>query len=143
MRTNTRGAMRAPLGEGRGRSGGAADLDEALREALAAGARDERDTVASLIADSFRGQSRPLALLTLAAQIGLVAGAAASAAAFFAADATRSQILYATLFLWAMMAAGMIKAWFWMQIHRNRVLREVKRLELQVAALADGVAARA
>ena len=31
----------------------------------------------------------------------------------------------------------MIKAWFWMQIHRNRVLREIKRLELQVARLAE------
>jgi len=128
--------------EGRGGSGGAVDLDAALRDALAAGARDERDTVRSLLADSLRGQSRALAGITLAAQVGLVVGAVVCLVALFAAQTTRGQILLATGFLWAMNAAGLIKAWFWMTIHRNRTLREVKRLELQVARLADGLAPR-
>jgi len=30
----------------------------------------------------------------------------------------------------------MLKLWFWMQMDKNTVIREVKRLELQVATLA-------
>jgi hypothetical protein len=121
---------------------GDADMEAALRAALATDARG-RDTVASLLADSLRGQSRPLAAITLAAQVLSVAGAAACAVAFFGEGTTRGQIMFATGFLVAMNAAGMIKAWFWMTIHRNRTLREVKRLELQVARLADGLTPRA
>lgn len=127
---------RTPDGDQRGHAGGDG-LEASLRAALAADAKTERDTVVSLLSDALRGQSRLLATITLVAQVGMVAGAVASALAFFGATGTRDQILYATLFLWTMSAAGLIKAWFWMQIHRNRVLREVKRVELQVARLAE------
>lgn len=121
-------------------SRGSDSLDVALRAALAAD--PQPDTLATLIADSLRGQSRTLAVITLAAQLAAFLGAVASAIAFFAAQTTRDQILDATLFLLAMNAVGMIKAWFWMQLHRNRALREIKRLELQVARLADGLQPR-
>ncbi len=32
--------------------------------------------------------------------------------------------------------AGMLKLWFWMEMNKNAVIREVKRVELQVAVLA-------
>ena len=32
---------------------------------------------------------------------------------------------------------AMLKIWYWMELNKNTVLREVKRLELQVARLAD------
>jgi hypothetical protein len=32
---------------------------------------------------------------------------------------------------------ALIKVWFWMELHKNAVVREVKRLEIQVAGLAD------
>jgi hypothetical protein len=31
---------------------------------------------------------------------------------------------------------AILKIWFWMEMHKNAVLREVKRLELQIARLA-------
>ena len=115
-------------------------LDPALREALrdaAARDSDPRDTIASLLRDSMRGQSRPLSILMLIVQLALFALAIASVVWFFEAESTRMQVFHAASFLWLMSAMGMIKAWFWMQIHRNRVVREIKRLELQVARLAD------
>lgn len=36
----------------------------------------------------------------------------------------------------AAVAVAMLKIWSWMEMHKNQVLREVKRLELQVARLA-------
>ena len=32
---------------------------------------------------------------------------------------------------------GLIKVWFWLELQKNAVVREVKRLELQVASLAE------
>ena len=29
------------------------------------------------------------------------------------------------------------RIWIWIQVHRNTILREVKRLELQIARLSD------
>lgn len=36
----------------------------------------------------------------------------------------------------AMLGVAMLKMYFWMEMHKNQLLREVKRLELQVARLA-------
>ena len=32
-------------------------------------------------------------------------------------------------------ALAMVKMWFWMELEKNAIVREVKRLELQVARL--------
>jgi hypothetical protein len=55
---------------------------------------------------------------------------------FFNAETTRLQIAWATGFLFANSAVAMMKMWFWMQMDKNALVREVKRLELQVATLA-------
>ena len=113
------------------------NLDDAIKHALAEDPAAQRDSIASLLADSLRGQNRFLSTLMIVVQLAMLALAIASIVRFFDADTTRWQIFYAAAFLWLMSAMGMIKAWFWMQIHRNRVLREIKRLELQVARLAE------
>jgi hypothetical protein len=38
--------------------------------------------------------------------------------------------------LWAALAVAMLKMYFWMEMNKNVMLREMKRLELQVARLA-------
>ncbi|MCB9840523.1 MAG: hypothetical protein H6809_02585 [Phycisphaeraceae bacterium] len=112
-------------------------LDDAIKLALAEDPGGQRDSITSLLADSLRGQNRFLSTLMIVVQLAMFALAIASIVWFFDAETTRWQIFYAAAFLWLMNAMGLIKAWFWMQIHRNRVLREIKRLELQVARLAE------
>ncbi len=55
---------------------------------------------------------------------------------FFGAETTRMQIAWSVSFLFSNMAVALMKLWFWMQMDKNTVIREVKRLELQVATLA-------
>ena len=59
-----------------------------------------------------------------------------SAIRFFGAETTRTQIAWSVGFLTSNMIVAMMKMWFWMQMDKNTVIREVKRLELQVATLA-------
>ncbi len=54
---------------------------------------------------------------------------------FFAADQTKSQIMYAAIFIVACQFAGRMKVFAWQMIHRNNIKREIKRLELSIATL--------
>lgn len=56
--------------------------------------------------------------------------------AFDAAD-VRQTVLWSAGALVAMLAVAMLKMYFWMEMNKNVTLREVKRLELQVARLAS------
>ena len=54
---------------------------------------------------------------------------------FFVAETIREMIGWATGFLALFLWVVMMKIWFWLELLRNSVTREVKRLELQVALL--------
>lgn len=55
----------------------------------------------------------------------------------FDEDATNALIYWASAGFLCMIAMGMIKLFVWMQMDKNDILRELKRLELQVATLAS------
>ncbi|MEO1524499.1 MAG: DUF6768 family protein [Planctomycetota bacterium] len=54
---------------------------------------------------------------------------------FFGAETMKELIGWATGFLTLCLWLVMMKLWFWLEMLRNSVTREVKRLELQVALL--------
>lgn len=51
----------------------------------------------------------------------------------FAASDARAAVLWSAGAIWAAIAIAMLKMYFWMEMNKNVVLREVKRLELQIA----------
>lgn len=55
---------------------------------------------------------------------------------FFNTDVTNELIKWAVFAAFCMMAVGMLKLFAWMQMDKNTLLRELKRLELQVSSLA-------
>lgn len=87
------------------------------------------------IAETFRGKSRVLALLVVFYKV-LVAGVAIYAIVqYFGATEVQQQILWSSLAIICVISAGILKIWFWMELNKNAVMREIKRLELQVARL--------
>ena len=54
---------------------------------------------------------------------------------FFGTNATNELIKWASAGFLCMIAMGMMKLYIWMQMDKNDILREMKRLELQVATL--------
>lgn len=54
----------------------------------------------------------------------------------FAASDVRATVMWSAGAIWSALAVAMLKMYFWMEMNKNVVLREVKRLELQVARLA-------
>lgn len=112
-----RGAMRA-------------DVDASLRNAGDEGLIEQ-------MAATFRSRVWKWVLLTWAATLFWVVVAVWAAFAFFRATDTRGWIMYASLFLFAGMAVGMLKLWNWMEMNRHTHTREIKRVELQLARLAE------
>lgn len=55
----------------------------------------------------------------------------------FTIDNIADMIQYGSIMFIALIFASMIKLWTWMQMNRNSILQEIKRLEFQVAALME------
>jgi len=56
---------------------------------------------------------------------------------FFQAEEVKDWILYGIIILMSHTSIAMLKIWNWMQMDKNAILRETKRLELQVAMLVE------
>ena len=119
------------------------NLDDKLRKALreqfgSDEFDDDRDTaVLDLVIDTFRGRNRWLTYIGIIGAVAFVAVAVLCVFRFFDAAETRDQIFWAVTFIACLIAVGISEIWFWMQVDRNALLRESKRIELQIARLAS------
>jgi hypothetical protein len=104
--------------------------DKALFEKL-----DGDMNLFEMAASVFAGKLRWLSIMITVWIVLLTLIAVYCAVQFFAAEATRELIMWAVVFGFSMMAIMGLKLWFWSEIQKNAVLREVKRVELQVALL--------
>ncbi len=57
----------------------------------------------------------------------------------FNTDITNELILWSVGALFSALYISMIKVYFWQQMQKNNILREIKRLELQIAALSGKI----
>ena len=55
---------------------------------------------------------------------------------FFAAAETKELLMWAVIFIISASGVSMLKMWYWMEMNKNATIRELKRVELQVAHLA-------
>ena len=58
---------------------------------------------------------------------------------FFNVESTKELLMWGIGSLMSLSAVSMLKLFAWMQMDKNAILREVKRLELQVSSLAGRV----
>jgi hypothetical protein len=116
-------------------------IKKALQEADVAGdfGPAQGETFRQMISDTFRSQPRWMSVMAWIYALLFTAVAVVAAVKFFGAEGVRNQILWATVFLTSNMIVMILKVWFWMIMNRNRILREVKRLELRIAELTDTV----
>lgn len=119
------------------------ELDRKLREALEVEdaellqAMDSEPSVFEFIFDSFRGRERWLMMLSAFWMIVFLVLGVVSAVQAFAAEQQRAILLWGAGVLVSILAVATIKIMWWMELTRNALTREIKRLELQVARLAS------
>lgn len=61
---------------------------------------------------------------------------------FFRTNVVKEEILYATIFMGALIWIAGVKTFAWMAINRNSIAREVKRLEIRVVEMTRAIEQR-
>lgn len=115
-----------------------------IREALGEGEGgflddSEARSAAELLTETFRGRNRRLAIGGAVVNLVLFVAAIVSGVRFLDAGDARGTALWgiAMLFCFGMLIA--VKVWYWLEMNRLALAREIKRVELRVARIADAL----
>jgi len=88
-----------------------------------------------LLVEMFRGKHRRLAWAGAAVNLALVAAAILSAVRFLGSEDLRAMLLWGGAALLCMGLVAAIKVWYWLEMVRLALTRDVKRLELRLVEL--------
>ncbi len=114
-------------------------IDELIKEVLSEEEAafytelEEKDIFGKL-GDVYRSKLGWLAIIMTVVQVALFAMFIYSIIQFLAVEDAKELIQWSAIGFLCMMALVMTKLYVWMQMDKNDILREVKRLELQLAA---------
>ncbi|UCG16927.1 MAG: hypothetical protein JSV19_02610 [Phycisphaerales bacterium] len=118
------------------------EIDRKIREALQAQDAELFDEIGGepavheMVIDSFRGRLRWLVILASVWCMAFLALAVVCAVQFFRANTVREMLGWSTGCVLCIVYVMAMKVWYWMELNKNVVTREVKRLELEIARLA-------
>ncbi|MBI5941838.1 MAG: hypothetical protein HY859_15590 [Caulobacterales bacterium] len=119
------------------------DIDDAIRQALSAEdarALEEFSGEQPLIRQAFAtmaaGPNQVINVMGWMGGFGLFGAGVATGWQFYRAEEPHAMALGGAATVMAFIGIGLIKLWFFMEMHKNQIIREIKRLELQVARLA-------
>ena len=122
------------------------DIDTLITEALS---REEAEfygklgehSVHDMVTELFGGRYRWLNLMSIPVMIAFVVVEIYCAWRFFHAPEVREMLLWGAGLFFAGAIIMAMKLWAWMEIQRNSLTREIKRVELQLAHLAGKLGA--
>jgi hypothetical protein len=118
------------------------DLDQAIRQSLSA---EDADLLSRLGADqslhrqvlaTFEGRLRWFNAAGSIAAVVLFGVALVTAFRFANAEEFDDMLRWGAASALAFAGIALIKVWFWLELQTNAIVREIKRLEVQVASLA-------
>jgi hypothetical protein len=124
------------------------ELDRRIRDALREDEAEllsqfEEQSTVELVTESFRGRRRFMAFAAVAANLLLLAAAIASAARFLEAADQQTMLIWAGAVAFCVLAVTAIKVWYWIEMARIALSRDMRRVELQVALLSQRLDERA
>jgi len=123
------------------------ELDRLIRDALR---QDDAEllnrfgeqSTGELLTESFRGRRRLLAIGGVAANLWFFGVAIFAGVRFVQAADERSMILWGAVVGFCLGTVTAIKIWYWLEMARLALARDIKRVELQVALLSQQLTRR-
>jgi uncharacterized protein DUF6768 len=118
------------------------ELDQAIRQSLSAedaALLDRLGTDQALhqqVLATFQGRLRWFNVAGWIAGVVLFGVGCVLAWRFVQAEEPREMLRWGAGSAFAFAGIALVKIWFWLELQKNEIVREVKRLELQVASLA-------
>jgi hypothetical protein len=117
------------------------DLDQAIRESLSSEDTELFDRLGAdqalhrQVLATFEGQLRWFNIVGWIAGFVLFGVASVSAWRFVQAQELGDMLRWGAASALAFAGIALIKVWFWLELQKNAIVREVKRLEVRVASL--------
>ncbi|TDI66965.1 MAG: hypothetical protein E2O88_08470 [Bacteroidetes bacterium] len=116
------------------------EIDELIHQALS---EDEakfydqlgEQSILEMVGGLFQGRLKWITALMMIIMTILFVIGVFSLVQFFKVEGLRLMMTWAGAFFLCMMAVALLKLFSWMQMDKNAILRELKRLELQVSML--------
>lgn len=106
------------------------DIEQKIQAALQRHSTDHEPNLAEEVITVFRGRHRWMHAVVVVVSLLFLALAVWAGLRFYEAEVVREQLIFGAIAFWALATISMLKIWFWLEMHTNRVLREVKRIEL-------------
>jgi hypothetical protein len=97
------------------------------------------NTFHTMIKDFYNRKMQSVVIIVWTFALVCIAAAVVCGILFAKASDVKMMILYATLFLVCMHWIDLMKIFAWQFIHRNGIKREIKRLEIRIAELAESM----
>jgi hypothetical protein len=116
------------------------DFDDKIRKALEDGkpiAFEREETLRQMMAQTFRSKMRWMVIWLWCEAIVIMALAGWSGYELYHATETKQIVVWATVLLLCTNFFVLVKVVGWQWVNKYSVLREIKRLELQVAGLKE------
>lgn len=115
-------------------------IDELIHQALS---EDEakfydqlgEQSIFEMVGGLFQGRLKWITVIMMIVMVIVFVIGVYSLVQFFKVEGLRLMMIWAGAFFLCMMAVALLKLFSWMQIDKNAILRELKRLELQVSIL--------
>ena len=116
------------------------ELDRKIREALPPDVAEllgppAEPSLGRQLIELFQGRLGWVSVLVIVGTLAFAVFTVVSVVFFFRAETEREMIAWAGGFGLGLIAVSFGRLWFWLLLDRNAVLREVKRVELQLALL--------
>lgn len=121
------------------------ELDKKIREALRKEDADLFDDIGAepsifeMMLDTFRGKHWWLSTITVVWSLIFSGLGVFSAVKALRTEDPREMMIWALAFVFCVLSVSMLKMWFFMEMNKNTITREIKRLELQIARLAGRI----
>ena len=114
--------------------------DEVIREAVArdeaAGLESPGDpSTLALRTETFRGRNRLLAVGGVVANVAFLGVAVFALSRFLVTEDVREMLVWGGAGLLAVLLILAVKIWYWLEMVRLALTREMKRVELQIAQI--------
>lgn len=115
------------------------EIDKIIQQALSKEEAEFYDqlgeqSLIEMMLGVFKGKNKVIYIITIIMSFVLFGVFVYCAIQFYEAETTREMLIYGGIGMWCMIGVMGIKIWHWMQMNTNRILREMKRLELQIAS---------
>ena len=121
------------------------EFDRAIRQSLSVEDAELFDRLGAdqalhrQVLATFEGRQRWFNIAGWVAGFALFAIGSAFAWRFLRAQDTGEMLQWGAAAALAFTGLALVKVWFWLELQKNAIVREIKRLEVQVASLATQV----